>query len=744
MNNKNSGPKTDPEKLKFIFDFLETIWKPLSFVLGIVSVSYSFIQSFLGDNRVITWIIAGVGFLLILIVLLVLAFAKESYETKIYPRKLVTQPMFPKLSKPARIGLWILSAFVLISSVLFYYNYQRQEKKFVVVVANFSGEENLTDSVTGKIILHLRKVFPEDRQDVKVITPNVFISEQKGSIEATQLGESYQADLVIWGWYEKNDTNTLVTVHIENLTDTNLLPLASSEVREYRPEIIAFDRFTFHEQISSEMTSLVLFVDSMYFYQVRDYYKSIDLLSQAIEVGSTDDKFVAKEILFDYRGSLYLTLGNYLSAVKDYEQAIAINPDYPGAYIGYGVANLLYGKNKEAIELFSTAILLDSSNPTSFFDRGVAYSSIGQYDLAESDLSEAIRLNSNYSHAYAQRAVVYLEVKRLDAAMQDVNLSLNISDDDAESFNVRGLIKAAQGDLDGAIKDYDSALFLAPNSYKFLFNRGNAYARLGDYLSAISDYSTAIDLNPKHVNSYYSRGFTYFELSKTMDGVEKCDGLMWAIYDYGKAIDLESAPGHFYNRAKVYEAMGNEKLIISHSQGDAGYGANTFGDDSGYGSGFNDDGGELFCIYDEVNFSLSFNKAIQDYSEVLSMDPNDVKSYFGRGYGYLKTGNNSEAAKDFSSVLIYTPNDVVALQNRGLAYFRMDQFEDAFRDFNKAIELQSEFDGAYYNRAFLYIKMDEKDKAILDFQKVIQINRSPELIDESKNQLRKLGVENLE
>jgi Flp pilus assembly protein TadD len=42
-----------------------------------------------------------------------------------------------------------------------------------------------------------------------------------------------------------------------------------------------------------------------------------------------------------------------------------------------------------------------------------------------------------------------------------------------------------------------------------------------------------------------------------------------------------------------------------------------------------------------------YEKAIQDFSKAIELDPNYGKAYMNRGIAYLKSGNNEMAAKDF-------------------------------------------------------------------------------------------------
>jgi tetratricopeptide (TPR) repeat protein len=74
------------------------------------------------------------------------------------------------------------------------------------------------------------------------------------------------------------------------------------------------------------------------------------------------------------RGVAYENLGQYQPAIKDYNQAISLNPIYSEA----------------------------------FYNRGTIYSEIGQYQRAIDDYNQAISLQPNYANAYNNRGINFL------------------------------------------------------------------------------------------------------------------------------------------------------------------------------------------------------------------------------------------------------------------------------------------------------------------------------------------------
>jgi tetratricopeptide (TPR) repeat protein len=162
------------------------------------------------------------------------------------------------------------------------------------------------------------------------------------------------------------------------------------------------------------------------------------------------------------RGVAYYFKKDYQAAIKDYDEAIRLDPKKSRAYTNRGAAYKGLGRNDRAIADESEAIRLDPLYPEYYDNRGLSYAENGDYDRAIADYNEAIRL--------APQA--------------------NFLTDRGDSYN-------RKGDLDRAIADYDRALALNPGFYLAYNNRAAAYETKGDIDHAIADYEAALRINPQ-------------------------------------------------------------------------------------------------------------------------------------------------------------------------------------------------------------------------------------------------------
>ncbi len=181
-------------------------------------------------------------------------------------------------------------------------------------------------------------------------------------------------------------------------------------------------------------------------------------------------------------------MADYESAVKNFDEAIALDPGNAEAHRNRGKAVLFGGSPRimkyvrpkhyrKAIADFSRAIVLNPNNAVAYLDRGMAFLwrgegklfhrwGKGDYTKAIADFSHAIELGRNDAQCFRLRGIAYLLLK------------------DPE------LIRLAYSDLNQAIK-------LEPTGAASYWWRRYCFAQMGNEAAAEIDYKKAIELDPK-------------------------------------------------------------------------------------------------------------------------------------------------------------------------------------------------------------------------------------------------------
>jgi tetratricopeptide (TPR) repeat protein len=117
-------------------------------------------------------------------------------------------------------------------------------------------------------------------------------------------------------------------------------------------------------------------------------------------------------------------------------------------------------------------------------------------------------------------------------------------------------------------------------------------------------------------------------------------------------------------------------------------------------------------------------EAIQQFTKAIQLNPQYEYAYFVRAYAYIQIGDFSKALADYNQVITLNPNFTSAYVNRGnLKYQELNDFQGALADYNKAITLKPDFVEVYYNRGFLkQFKLNDPQGALADYNQVIALN----------------------
>jgi len=117
-----------------------------------------------------------------------------------------------------------------------------------------------------------------------------------------------------------------------------------------------------------------------------------------------------------------------------------------------------------------------------------------------------------------------------------------------------------------------------------------------------------------------------------------------------------------------------------------------------------------------------YQKALADYTQALSLDPNLVDAYFNRGIVHNRLGESQQAIADYTQALSLDPNLVDAYFNRGIVHNRLGESQQAIADYTEAIRLNPKLADAYNKRGDTYYWLKKYQKALTDYEQAIRLN----------------------
>jgi len=117
-----------------------------------------------------------------------------------------------------------------------------------------------------------------------------------------------------------------------------------------------------------------------------------------------------------------------------------------------------------------------------------------------------------------------------------------------------------------------------------------------------------------------------------------------------------------------------------------------------------------------------WERAINSFSSVIELEPDNAYAYDGRGIAYGSIGCCDQAISDFDTAI--SINNTVAgfYCNRGLSYYKKSMFDEAIADLDKAIELDTDVAVFYNNRGLAHRWREDYVSAVEDLDKAIKLD----------------------
>lgn len=346
--------------------------------------------------------------------------------------------------------------------------------------------------------------------------------------------------------------------------------------------------------------------------------------------------------------------------IELYTKAINQAPRYISAYHRRGDAYKKQGKIKKALADYSKIIEL-SQDPFKYYARGLAYLDIKDYVAAKNDFTSAIKLKNNYDGFYYNRALCLIELGNMKSALSDLKK--------VKDKSLQNKVQFLEGRANYKLYNYDKAedIFLTlraqnPEDEDVILYLARIYTNKEMYDEAISLLSKVINKNPSNETALMLRA----------SALKETGLLEQAIEDYTDLIALNPQATYYNRRGLIYEKFEN------------------------------------------------WEKAKQDYTASLKLNPTWAISYSNRGYVNMKMKHYEEAKKDFELALKYSPFFAGAAVNyAGYYWTAKKDKKNMYKYLDKALKSDFKDTAALYDdtkKGWLFKKINNT----LDFRTFVE------------------------
>jgi tetratricopeptide (TPR) repeat protein len=310
------------------------------------------------------------------------------------------------------------------------------------------------------------------------------------------------------------------------------------------------------------------------------------------------------------QGNTLFELKRDREALDAYDKAIQIKPDYWQAWNGRGKALDRLQRYEEAINSYDAALKIQPNNLEAWNGRGNAQIKLQQYSEAIASFDKALKLKPDYSPAWYRRGWALHNLRQYEEAVKSYDKAVEYEPESAEAWYQRGNAFINLQKHKEAVESYDKAVQFQPNFYQAWYSRGSALNKVQDYQQAVNAFDQAVKLNPSDSEAWYSRGWALHQLKRYEE----------AITSYNKAIRL---------RRNFHEAW--------YNLGNAFYNLKRYQD------------------------------AIASYNRAVENKPNYYEAWYSRGNALLNLQRYKEAVDSYDKAIQYKPDYREAIDARDKA-----------------------------------------------------------------------------
>lgn len=345
-----------------------------------------------------------------------------------------------------------------------------------------------------------------------------------------------------------------------------------------------------------------------------------------------------------------------------------------------------------------------------FFGCQTANSDLQKETAAETHFSETELSIS--AEQLTKLGAKYSEERNNLTALDYFNKAIQADPAYALAYTHRGMLYVRTKKYTEAIKDFEEAIQLTPDPDRssamdiipYLLHGACNY-ELGNYEQAIESLSKVIEMNSYYSDAYNYQGMAYFHLKKYQEAIEKYT-LAIHVAGIAKVVPQDT---YYLNRAQAYVAIREYMKSVDDYTEYLKINPNNVFVHIERGSSY--------------NFLEQYDEALSDYLQALKLEPDLILAHLACGMVYYNMGRYEESIDAFSQVLRSDSIFMIyAYGGRGMAYMFLHKYEMAVNDFTQGLRLNPMEAKTYKNRGIAYLNWGKYREAVNDFNESMRLD----------------------
>ena len=221
-------------------------------------------------------------------------------------------------------------------------------------------------------------------------------------------------------------------------------------------------------------------------------------------------------LLYNIRASCNKAIRQLDDAVKDYEKALALKPDYAEVLYNLGITLRELGQIDAAINSYKQALTIKPDYFGAHNNLGNIFLDLGQLDAAADHFEWAVAYKPDFADAYNNLGIVCRQRDQVYDAIKNFEKAIDIKPDYFQAHSNLGHSLQLINQMDAAVQCYEKSLTINPNYTLGHINIGLVHEEKGQIDDAIQQYEKVLTINPNHVLAYYNlSGLKQYSMSES-------------------------------------------------------------------------------------------------------------------------------------------------------------------------------------------------------------------------------------
>lgn len=397
-------------------------------------------------------------------------------------------------------------------------------------------------------------------------------------------------------------------------------------------------------------------------------------------------------------------------ALKFYEKAIEILPEFPEAEYQRGVALQQLGRNADAEKAFRRAIELREDWSLPMAKLGALLVKQNNFAEAEKVLNKAVEIVPNNSPALIALAELYINTKADAGKLKTLLTKIKTQTDGkanapAALWAARAALERHSGDKTAAKMSVSIALREDADNISARIERAELFLAENDLASALNDAKFAVNSSPADLQARLLLSRIYAASGKPDESLKILDALDAEQKKLPEVVNLRESIA-VNNASDTGSIAALEKMLEPNKPNAVLLGR--------------------LCI---LTRTVNPAKSLEYCQRALELEPKNAAHAIGFGAALVQARRFDDAILVLNRILAIAPDNYTARANLSVALYQAKRYAEAVKEYNRLIDVNPDAPVTYYFLGSSHDNLGEYVEAMAAYQRFLA------LADAKQNQL---------